>query len=78
MTSIDGKAIANTLYHAALVGGFAIGYAKLGQKVIIKGPLPKLDLSARDAGLLIMNVASAILTKDTLIRQTIIPSNIAE
>ena len=76
MASIYGNAIANTLYHAALVSGFAIGYAKLGQ-MAIKGSLPKLDLSARDAGLLIMNVSFAILTKDELIKQKIIPPNIA-
>ena len=77
MASIDGKAIANTLNHAALVGGFAIGYAKLGQ-MAIKGPLPKLDLTPRDSGLLLMNVSLAILTKDELIRHKLIPSKLAE
>ena len=76
MASIDRKAIANTVYHAALVSGFAIGYAKLGQ-MIIKGSLPKLDLTARDAGMMFMNVSFAILTKDELIKHGIIPSNIA-
>ena len=77
MTSIDGKAIANTLYHTALVSGFAIGYAKLGQ-MAIKGSLPKLDLTVRDAGLVFMNVSFAILTKNELIKRKIIPANISE
>ena len=55
MTSIDGKAIANALYHAAVVSGLSVGYAKLGQ-MAVKGSLPKLDLTVRDAGLVFMNV----------------------
>ena len=77
MASIDGKAIANTLYHAALVSGFAIGYAKLGQ-MAIKGPVPKLDLTLRDSGLLFMDVSLAITTKDMLIKHGLIPSKITE
>ena len=76
MASIDGKAIANTVYHAAFVSGFAIGYAKLGQ-MVVKGSLPKLDLTVRDAGMMFMNVSFAILTKDELTKRGIIPSNIA-
>ena len=76
MASIDGKAIANTVYHAALVSGFAIGYAKLAQ-MAIKGPLPKIDLTAHDAGMMFMNVSFAILTKGELIKRGIIPSNIS-
>ena len=76
MASIDGKTIANAVYHAALVSGFAIGYAKLGQ-MAIKGSLPKLYLTVRDAGKMFMNVSFAILTKDELIKRGIIPSNIS-
>ena len=47
MASIDGKVIANTMYHAALVSGLSIGYAKLTQ-MAIKGSLPKLDARCRD------------------------------
>ena len=76
-SAIDGKAIANALYHAALVSGLAIGYAKLGQ-MAIKGPLPRLDLTLRDSGMLFMNVSLAVATKDMLIKQGLIPSKIAE
>ena len=76
MASIDGKVIANTMYHAALFSGLSIGYAKLTQ-MAIKGSLPKLDTTARDAGMMCRNVSFAILTKDELIKRGIIPSNIA-
>ena len=76
MASIDGKVIANTMYHAALVSGLSIGYAKLTQ-MAIKGSLPKLDTTARDAGMMFMNVSFTILTKDELIKRGIIPSNIS-
>ena len=76
MASIDGKHIANALYHAALVSGLSIGYAKLTQ-MAIKGSLPKLDTTARDAGMMLLDVSFAILTKDELIRRGIIPSNIS-
>ena len=76
MASIDGKTITNALYHAALVSGLSIGYAKLTH-MAIKGSLPKLDTTARDAGMMLMNVSFAILTKDELVRRKIIPSNIS-
>ena len=76
MASIDGKAITNALYHAALVSGLSIGYAKLTH-MAIKGSLPKLDTTARDAGMMLLDVSLAILTKDELIKRGIIPSNIS-
>ena len=76
MASIDGKHIANSMYHAALVSRLSIGFAKLTQ-MAIKGSLPKLDTTARDAGMMLMNVSFAILTKDELIKRKIIPSNIS-
>ena len=76
MGSIDGKHIANAMYHAAFVSGLLIGFAKLTQ-MAIKGRLPKLDTTARDAGMMFMNVSFAILTKDELIKRKIIPSNIS-
>ena len=63
MASIDGKVVANAMYHAALVSGLSIGFAKLTQ-MVIKGSLPKLDTTARDAGMMFLDVSLAILTKD--------------
>ena len=71
------KIIVNDLYHAAVVGGLAIGYAKLGQ-MVFKGPLPRLDLTPRDAGMAILDLSAAMATKDMLIKQGLIPSDIVK
>ena len=71
------KNIVNDLYHAAVVGGLAIGYAKLGQ-MVFKGPLPRLDLTPRDAGMAILDLSAAMATKDMLIKQGLIPSDIVK
>ena len=72
-----GKNIANDLYHAAIVGGLALGYAKLGQ-MVFKGPLPRLDLTPRDAGMVVLDLSAAMATKDMLIKQRLIPSDIVK
>ena len=71
----DGKMLVNDLYHAAVVGGLAVGYAKLGQ-MVLKGPLPRLDLTPRDLGMMVVDVALAMATKDMLVKQGLIPSDI--
>ena len=71
------KNIANDLYHAAVVGGLAIGYAKLGQ-MVYKGPLPRLDLTPRDAGIGHFDLSAAMATKDMLIKQGILPTDIVK
>ena len=71
----DGKMLANIAYHAAVVTGLAIGYAKLG-KMIVKGPPPKLDFSTYDTGMMILDIGLALATKDMLIKQGLIPADI--
>ena len=71
------KNIVNDLYHAAVVGGLAIGYAKLGQ-MVFKGPLPRLYLTPRDAGMVVLDLSAAMATKDMLIKQGLIPSDIVK
>lgn len=73
--STDGKMLVNDLYHAAVVGGLAVGYAKIGQ-MVFKGALPKLDLTPRDAGMVVLDLSAAMATKDMLIKQGIIPADI--
>ena len=75
MTSVIQQTTVNSFYHAGLVSGLAIGYAKLGQ-MVFKGPSPKLDLTVRDAGMLFGCVGLSIITKDLLIKRHIIPSNL--
>jgi hypothetical protein len=71
----EGKMLVNSLYHSAVVSGLALGYARLA-KMALGGQPPKLDLTPRDAGLVVVDVALAIATKDMLIKQGIIPADI--
>ena len=77
MTSpeIDGKMLVNALYHSTVVSGLAMGYARLGQ-MILKGPLPRLDFSPRDIGMVVADVSLALATRDFLVKQGLIPSDI--
>ena len=74
-TATDGKMIVNALYHSAVVSGLAMGYARLGKMAIGGSPL-KLDFTPRDVGMVILDVALAMTTKDVLIKQGIIPADI--
>ena len=71
----DGKMLVNALYHSAVVSGLAVGYAKLG-KMAIGGASPKLDSTPRDIGMVVVDVALAMATKDMLIKQGLIPMDI--
>ena len=77
MSNTDGKKLVNDLYHGAVVAGLSIGYAQLG-KMIFKGPTLKLDFNAKDAGMVVADVAAAIATKDFLVAQNIIPAGVLE
>jgi len=52
-----------------------MGYSRLG-KMAIGGVPPKLDLTPRDMGMVVIDVALAMATKDMLIGQGIIPADI--
>ena len=71
----DGKVIVKMLYHTAIVSGLAIGYVQLG-KMAMGGSLPKLDFTPCDVGMVVLDVALAMGTKDVLIKQGIIPADI--
>ena len=71
----DGKMLVNALYHSALVSGLTAGYARLGKMAIVGSP-PKLDFTPRDVGIVVMDVALAMATKDMLIKQGLIPAAI--
>ena len=76
-SSPTSKNIANDIYQAAVVGGLALGYAKMGQ-MVFKGPMPRLDLTPRDAGMVVLDLSAAMATKDMLIKQGLIPSDIVK
>lgn len=67
--------LVNALYHSAVVSGLAMGYARIG-KMAIGGPPPKLDFTPRDIGMVVVDVALAMATKDMLIKQGILPPDI--
>ena len=71
----DGKMLVSALYHSAVVSGLAAGYARLG-KMAIGGSPPKLDFTPRDVGMVVVDVALAMATKDMLIKQGFIPADI--
>ena len=71
----DGKMILNALYHSAVVSGLAMGYARLG-KMAMGGSPPKLDFTPHDAGMVVLDVALAMTTKDLLIKQGVLPPDI--
>ena len=71
----DGKMIVNALYHSAVVSGLTMRNARLS-KMAIGGSTPKLDPTPRDVGMVVLDVALAMGTRDLLIKQGIIPAEI--
>lgn len=71
----DGKVLVNAAYHAVVVTVLASGYARLG-KMLLKAPLPKLDTTASDLGMATVDIGLALLSKDMLIKQGILPPDI--
>ena len=71
----DGMMIVNALYHSAVVSCLIMGYARLG-KMAMGGSTPKLDPTPRDVGMVVLDVALAMGTRDLLIKQGIIPADI--
>ena len=64
----DGKQIVNAVYHGAVVSGLTMAYARLTQ-MVLKGPIPKLDFTPRDIGMVVLDVTLRMATKDMLVKQ---------
>ena len=75
MASTDGKILGNAAYHSAVVSGLAMGCARL-DKIVMGGAAPKLEFTARDVGLVVLDVGLTTATKDMLVKQGIIPADI--
>ena len=71
----DGKQLANSAYHAAVVSGLAIGFATLSKK-IFKSATPKFDFAPYDVGMVVLDIGLAMATKDMLVKQGILPADI--
>ena len=74
-TSKDGKEIVNMFYHAGVQTLLTVGYSEIGRK-IFKKPAPKVDLNISDITMLTIDIYLAMLTKDMLVKNKIIPENI--
>ena len=74
-TSIDGKQIANMLYHAGVETILTVGYSEIGRQ-LLKRPAPKVDFNRKDIGMLSIDILLAMATKDMLVKQGVIPADI--
>ena len=70
----DKKQIVNMLYHAGVETVLTVGYSELGRKLFKK--TTKIDFNFSDIGMLSLEILLAMITKDTLVRQGIIPADI--
>ena len=57
----------NSIYHAAVVTGLAIGYAKFTKLRIKSTKPPWLTLDGYDTGIVILDVGLAMYMKDMLV-----------
>ena len=71
----DGKMIVNQIYHGAVITALAMGYARLG-KMAFGGAAPRLELTPRDAGMVVADITLSIVTRDYLVKQGILPANL--
>lgn len=58
----------NVFYHRAIVSGLAMRYSRL-RKIAVEGAPNKLDFTARDVGMVVVDVALAMATTYILIKQ---------
>jgi energy-converting hydrogenase Eha subunit G len=71
----DSKEIINTLYHATVESLLIVGYVEISKKLFKKPPL-KLDLNLNNIGMLTIDLFLAMITKDMLVKNNIIPADI--
>ena len=72
------RTLGNGLYHAAIVGGLTIAYAKVGHLLMKTSPSPQLDKINGGSLATIGYKTLAILTKDYLVKQNIVPVDIVK
>ena len=71
----EPKNITNTLYHAAVVSSIAAGSTKI-TKMAFKTSTPRLDFNMYDIGMIILHIGGAMLIKDYLVKNKLIPDGI--
>ena len=75
MAAIDGKQIVNMLYHAGVETVLTVGYSEIGKKLLRRSP-PRVDFNMGDIAMLSIDILLAMVTRDMLIKQGIIPADI--
>ena len=65
--------IGNAAYHAALVGGLAIAYGKIGHMLMKNIPPPQLEKVNSGAASAVVCIGAVLLTKYYLVTSGIIP-----
>ena len=70
------KDLKESVYHSVVVSALAIGYTMLGKTVIKMSPPSLGKFDVEDGVKLVVIVALSDFTKDYLIKQKILPSNI--
>ena len=72
------RTLGNGLYHAAIVVGLTIVFAKVDHMLMKTSPSPQLDKINGDSLAAIGYITLAILTKDYLVKQDIVPVDIVK
>ena len=72
----DKKQIVNMLYHAGVETVLTVGYAELCQKLFKK--TTKIDFNFSDIGMLSIEILLAMITKNSLVKNGIIPADIVK
>ena len=70
------KDLKERVYHGAVISTLAVGYAMLGKALVKMSPASLDKLNTGDGVKLVAIIAIFNFTKDYLIKQKIIPSNI--
>ncbi len=73
----ETKNIANAVYHGAVITGIVVGSAKAMKMVFKNSTTPKFNLDLPDIGMATLYISGALLLKDYLVKQKIIPNDIS-
>ena len=73
---MDANTIVNGAYHSAVLGVLMITNSMAAQKLLKVKPADLSQFSIKDTGMLIGNIYIAMMTKQALIKQGILPANI--
>ena len=73
---MDPNKIINGAYHSAVLGGLMMTNSMLAKKLLKVKPADLGQISLKDTTMLIVNIYVAMMTKQALIKNGILPPNI--